>query len=177
MLGDGWSADIPSHLLTPFAHPSHTLYLPLTTHTPLQVHSVPVLADWSVDTLAAVLAEPLPCFYVLANTRALPAAEAEARAEEIGTNLRAAAARVGIDPARLGVVSRGDSTLRGHFPHETDALARGLGWAEPATLLAPFFFEGGRLTAHGPRHARRPAVPPPPIPTAALAWPPTPRRA
>ena len=52
-------------------------------------------------TLAAVLAEPLPCFYVLANTRALPAAEAAARAEEIGTNLRAAAARVGIDPARI----------------------------------------------------------------------------
>ena len=80
----------------------------------MQVHSVPVLADWSVDTLAAVLAEPLPCFYVLANTRALPAAEAAARAEEIGTNLRAAAARVGIDPARLGVVSRRDSTPRGH---------------------------------------------------------------
>jgi hypothetical protein len=147
----------------------------------VQVHSVPVLADWSVDTLAAVLAEPLPCFYVLANTRALPAAEAAARAEEIGTNLRAAAARVGIDPARLGVVSRGDSTLRGHVPHETDALARGLGWAEPATLLAPFFFEGGRLTAHGPRRAR-PTAPPPPAATAATAIKPTacplpPRRA
>ena len=68
-----------------------------------------------MKTLATVLAEPLPCFYVLANTRALPTAEAVARAEEIGANLRAAAATAGIDPARLGVVSRGDSTLCGSW--------------------------------------------------------------
>lgn len=92
--------------------------------------------------------QDIPCFYVLANTRALPQAEAAARAEEIGTNLRVAAVRIGIDPRALGVVSRGDSTLRGHYPAETDALARGLGWASPAVLLAPFFLEGKRYTAH-----------------------------
>ena len=71
-----------------------------------------------------------------------------ARAEEIGANLRAAAERIGLPPTAIGVVSRGDSTLRGHYPHETDALASGLGTPDTATLLAPFFFEGGRLTAY-----------------------------
>ena len=40
------------------------------------VHSVPVLADWSVDSLEAALREDVPCFYVLSNTRALPRDEA-----------------------------------------------------------------------------------------------------
>ena len=70
------------------------------------------------------LAEDVPCFYVLANTRALPPAAAIERAEEIGRNLRLAACRLGLDPAAISVVSRGDSTLRGHYPAETDALAR-----------------------------------------------------
>eukprot|EP00441_Pelagodinium_beii_P001905 CAMPEP_0197696254 /NCGR_PEP_ID=MMETSP1338-20131121/116403_1 /TAXON_ID=43686 ORGANISM="Pelagodinium beii, Strain RCC1491" /NCGR_SAMPLE_ID=MMETSP1338 /ASSEMBLY_ACC=CAM_ASM_000754 /LENGTH=111 /DNA_ID=CAMNT_0043279345 /DNA_START=19 /DNA_END=350 /DNA_ORIENTATION=- len=94
-----------------------------------------------------------PCFYVLANTRALPEAEAVARAEEIGRNLAAAAKDAGLGPL-TSVVSRGDSTLRGHYPAETDAIARGLGWgvpgsgvAAPTIILAPFFKEGGRLTA------------------------------
>jgi fructose/tagatose bisphosphate aldolase/uncharacterized protein YgbK (DUF1537 family) len=113
------------------------------------VHGVPVLADWSVPTLAAALAEDVPCFYVLANTRALSPDAAAARAGEIGANLRLAAGSLGLDPlTQLAVVSRGDSTLRGHYPLETDSLAAGLGWHEPATLLAPFFLEGGRLTAH-----------------------------
>jgi uncharacterized protein YgbK (DUF1537 family) len=117
------------------------------------VHSVPVLADWSVSGLASVVTMDRPCFYILANTRALPRAEAAARAEEIGRNLQAAATEAGVGPL-TAVVSRGDSTLRGHYPFETDALARGLGWgvkggraARPTIVLAPFFKEGGRLTA------------------------------
>ena len=47
------------------------------------------------------------------------------RAAEIGRNLRAAAARRGLPLRALSVVSRGDSTLRGHYPAETNALAEG----------------------------------------------------
>jgi len=120
------------------------------------VHSVPVLADWSVETLSDALASDVPCFYVLANTRALAVKAAKARAEQIGANLRRAALRLGLDPRGLGVVSRGDSTLRGHYPAETDALARGLQWVEPVVLLAPFFLEGGRLTAHDMHYVKGP---------------------
>ncbi|MCL6629535.1 MAG: hypothetical protein K6U00_08040, partial [Armatimonadetes bacterium] len=44
------------------------------------------------------------------------------------------------------IVSRSDSTLRGHFPEEAQALADGLGSEFDAWLLIPFFLEGGRFT-------------------------------
>ncbi len=44
------------------------------------------------------------------------------------------------------MVSRSDSTLRGHYPGEVDALAEGLGQRFDATLIIPFFLEGGRYT-------------------------------
>jgi uncharacterized protein YgbK (DUF1537 family) len=47
-------------------------------------------------------------------------------------------------------VMRGDSTLRGHFAAESDALARVLaraGRPPHGLLLVPFFAEGGRVTA------------------------------
>lgn len=127
------------------------------------VHSVPVLAAWDVDGLAPVLSMDRPCFYMLANTRALAPDEACARAEEIGSNLRAAAAKAGVGPL-TSVVSRGDSTLRGHYPGETAALAKGLSWGvegsdveAPTVVLAPFFAEGGRLTAEGVHYVKGPA--------------------
>jgi len=45
-------------------------------------------------------------------------------------------------------VSRGDSTLRGHYPLEVEVLAAELGPFD-ATLLAPAFLEGGRTTRAG----------------------------
>jgi len=44
--------------------------------------------------------------------------------------------------------SRCDSTRRGHYPGEVEALAEGLGQAFDGTLIVPFFQEGGRLTIH-----------------------------
>jgi len=60
------------------------------------------------------------------------------------------------------VVSRSDSTLRGHFPLETDALSEVLGPFD-GVLLIPFFETGGRHTindvhylAEAQREATRP---------------------
>jgi uncharacterized protein YgbK (DUF1537 family) len=44
------------------------------------------------------------------------------------------------------VVSRSDSTLRGHFPGEIQRLATELGAGFDAWLIVPFFLEGGRYT-------------------------------
>jgi uncharacterized protein YgbK (DUF1537 family) len=49
---------------------------------------------------------------------------------------------------RWMVVSRGDSTLRGHFPLEVEVLHGELGPFD-ATLLAPAFLPGGRTTVAG----------------------------
>ncbi|HWA84946.1 MAG TPA: four-carbon acid sugar kinase family protein [Opitutus sp.] len=107
------------------------------------VHDVPVLTEWSVAGLATELAAPGGCFYILTNTRAVAAERASAINREIGRNLLSAARQSG---RKFRVISRSDSTLRGHFPAETDALAETLGGGFAATLLVPAFFEGGRIT-------------------------------
>lgn len=109
------------------------------------VYDVPVLTTWDVDLLAAELTAPGPVFYILTNSRSLPLAEAQAMNREIGAALLAAGQRAGRD---FTVVSRSDSTLRGHYPGETDALAAALELADAPTLIIPYFREGGRYTIH-----------------------------
>lgn len=107
------------------------------------VHGIPVLTEWSPAALAAELANDLPCFYILTNSRSLPLVQAQALNAAIARNLVEASTEVGKD---FVVVSRSDSTLRGHYPGETDALAQALGGGFDATLLIPFFLEGRRYT-------------------------------
>lgn len=110
------------------------------------VHGVTVLTEWSVATLAAELARRETCFFILTNTRALPHANAVAVNQEIARHLTAAAQRSGRD---FSLVSRSDSTLRGHFPGETDTLAEALEHKFDGLVLMPAFPEGGRVTIHG----------------------------
>ena len=107
------------------------------------VHGVPVLTEWSTGSLAQVLAEPEPVFYILTNSRSMPAAQARTLNLDIARHLLAASRATG---RRFVVVSRSDSTLRGHYPHEIEALAEGLGQPCDGTLIVPFFLEGGRYT-------------------------------
>lgn len=107
------------------------------------VHHVPVLTTWEADALAAELAAPGPVFYILTNSRSLPLPEAQALNVAIGRALVEAGAASGRD---FEAVSRSDSTLRGHYPGEVDALAAALGHRVDATLIIPFFLEGGRYT-------------------------------
>ena len=107
------------------------------------VHGVPVLTEWPVDALRAELENDLPAVYLLTNSRSLPLPEAQALNREIGRNLSEAARSAG---RGIAVVSRSDSTLRGHFPGEVEALAGALETAFDAWLIIPFFLEGGRYT-------------------------------
>ena len=112
------------------------------------VHGVPVLTTWLVEDLRWALEQPSPTFYVLTNSRSLPEDEATAMNREISSNLAAASGMTGTD---FVVTSRGDSTLRGHFPAETDALAdaisEGPGGGIDGVILCPCYLEAGRLTA------------------------------
>jgi uncharacterized protein YgbK (DUF1537 family) len=107
------------------------------------VHGIPVLTGWSEEALAAELKRPEAAFYLLTNSRSMTAAEARALNREIGRRLRQAAEKVG---AAVAVVSRSDSTLRGHFPAEVEALCAGLERPALPCLVIPFFLEGGRYT-------------------------------
>ncbi|MBD2486651.1 four-carbon acid sugar kinase family protein [Aulosira sp. FACHB-615] len=114
------------------------------------VHSCLLLMRWDVDTLRIGLRDESPIFFVLTNTRALPPESAAAVTREVCQNLKQAIAAEGVND--FLVVSRSDSTLRGHYPIETDAIADELGSFD-AHFLVPAFFvgeasrrEGGRIT-------------------------------
>ncbi|HEX2181732.1 MAG TPA: four-carbon acid sugar kinase family protein [Rubrobacteraceae bacterium] len=118
------------------------------------VHGVPVLTTWGVSDLRWALSQHSPTFYVLTNSRSLPREEATALNREIADNL-AQAAGPSVD---FEVVSRSDSTLRGHYPAETDALAQALGErgrAPDALVICPAFFEAGRITVDDLHWVRR----------------------
>lgn len=114
------------------------------------VHSCLLLTRWDVDTLVEALDDESPLFFVLSNTRGLDAAQAADVTREICVNLRAALDRLAGQgrPIQPLIVSRSDSTLRGHYPVETDVIAEELGPFE-AHFLVPAFFEGGRITRDG----------------------------
>jgi uncharacterized protein YgbK (DUF1537 family) len=102
------------------------------------------------DALIAETVRARPAaVYVLTNSRSLPEGEAVAVNRRIGRVL----GRCAGDGVSLTLVSRSDSTLRGHFPAESDALADG--WQQTggpplrATLLCPAFPAAGRLTIGG----------------------------
>jgi uncharacterized protein YgbK (DUF1537 family) len=107
------------------------------------VHSCLLLTQWDVETLKLGLTDAAPIFFILTNTRALTATEAADITREVCRNLKVALAEVKI--ADFLVVSRSDSTLRGHYPIETDVIAAELGGFD-AHFLMPAFFEGGRIT-------------------------------
>ena len=114
------------------------------------VHSCLLLTRWDVETLKQGLQDAAPLFFVLTNTRGMSAVRAAELTREVCRNLREAldeleAAGHSINPL---LVSRSDSTLRGHYPVETDVIAEELGPFD-AHFMVPAFFEGGRRTING----------------------------
>ena len=109
------------------------------------VHGMPVLTGWSIAALEKELQDVGPGFFILTNSRSLAPAAAAALNREIGANLRCAMSAIGIP---VEIISRSDSTLRGHFPDELDALMEAMGDPSLPRILIPCFFEGGRLTAN-----------------------------
>lgn len=107
------------------------------------VHSCLLLTRWDVDTLRIGLADAAPIMFVLTNTRSLTPEDATNVTREVCQNLKIAIAAENIQ--EFMIVSRSDSTLRGHYPIETDAIAEELGGFD-AHFLVPAFFEGGRFT-------------------------------
>lgn len=111
------------------------------------VRDVSVITRWHVDDIRWALRRPGPGFYILTNTRSLTAADAADRLREIVGNCMTAARQENV---RVALVSRGDSTLRGHFPLEVQTIAGLSGDDAPHTIvLAPAYIEAGRITVAG----------------------------
>jgi len=109
------------------------------------VHSCLLLMHWDVETLGLGLKDDAPIFFILTNTRSLTPEAAASVTREVCHHLKLALAAEKITD--FLVVSRSDSTLRGHYPIETDVIAEELGPFD-AHFLVPAFFEGGRITRY-----------------------------
>lgn len=107
------------------------------------IHSCLLLTRWDPETLKLGLQDSSPIRFILTNTRSLPPAKAEEVTRSVCRALKQAMGELGWERALF--VSRSDSTLRGHYPLETDVMAAELGPFD-AHFLVPAFFEGGRIT-------------------------------
>jgi len=110
------------------------------------VHDIDVITSWDTDAIMQMLNEEKKLFFVLTNSRSFSAEKTEKVHREIAKNACEAAQKVGKE---ILFISRGDSTLRGHFPLETQTLRTALeeeGLHFDGELLCPFFREGGRFT-------------------------------
>ena len=101
------------------------------------VHSCLLLTQWDVETLKLGLTDAVPIFFILTNTRALTPNQAAEVTREVCRNLKLALSETGT--TNFLVVSRSDSTLRGHYPIETDVIAAELGRFRCTFLDASLF--------------------------------------
>ena len=118
------------------------------------VHDVPVLTSWDDDDLRWAFAQPAGTFFVLTNSRSLGEQATRDLLADVDGRLQRIAAELGTE---VVVLSRCDSTLRGHYPLETDVLqaaATRRGAPYDAVLLAPAYFDAGRVTVDDVHYAR-----------------------
>jgi uncharacterized protein YgbK (DUF1537 family) len=115
------------------------------------VHDVEVVTRWTAETLRTRFAAEEAGFFVLTNSRSLDRPAATDLAFRLGRRLRVESARA---HRAVSLISRSDSTLRGHFPAEVDALAEGFGLEDARVLLVPFFGEAGRITVDDVHYVR-----------------------
>lgn len=103
------------------------------------VNDVPIITSWETDLLAATIASH-KFFFILTNSRAYPAAEAARINKEIVERVNRIAGK-----NSFKIISRSDSTLRGHFLEETTSLLETAGPFD-GLIIVPYFGDGNRFT-------------------------------
>ena len=111
------------------------------------VHDVSVYTDWEEESIRKGFEEKEAMFFILTNSRSFSVEETTKVHQDIAARVAKVARELGQD---FMIISRGDSTLRGHYPLETQLLADDLtkneGVVIDGEIICPFFPEGGRYT-------------------------------
>jgi uncharacterized protein YgbK (DUF1537 family) len=110
------------------------------------VKDLPVYTQWTEDLLEDGFQQSNNMFYILTNSRALNEEETTALHKEISSNIEKVSQR--LNHPYL-IISRGDSTLRGHFYLEPKVLNDASTSGFDAVFYLPEFFEGNRFTYKG----------------------------
>lgn len=119
------------------------------------VHDISVYTDWKPESMCKAFREKNRLFYILTNSRGLTEEETEKAHREIAASVDGAAKECGMD---YFIISRSDSTLRGHYPLETQILREEYEKRNHCVIdgeiICPFFQEGGRFTIHNIHYVR-----------------------
>jgi uncharacterized protein YgbK (DUF1537 family) len=111
------------------------------------VHDISVYTDWTENSIEKGFAEENSMFFILTNSRGFTSSETEKAQKEIAENIAKVAKKNNQD---FTIISRSDSTLRGHYPRETKVLKEtvevNLNVKFDGEVIMPFFKEGGRFT-------------------------------
>lgn len=111
------------------------------------VHDISVYTNWEKETICQGFEEKNNLFYILTNSRGFTAEQTTAAHNEISAVVDEVARETGREYI---FISRSDSTLRGHYPLETEILKanyeKNTGKTIDGEILCPFFKEGGRFT-------------------------------
>jgi len=111
------------------------------------VHDIFVITDWGKDWIKKGLSDERSVLYILTNTRSYNAEKTENINREIVQNIVDVTKEMGIN---YSIISRSDSTLRGHYPLEInvlqDELLKTADVQISGHLIVPAFFEAQRYT-------------------------------
>lgn len=111
------------------------------------VHDVHVYTDWTYRSILEGFREETRMFFILTNSRSMTQTETREVHSQIAHNVLKASQEC---TKPFVLISRSDSTLRGHFPLETETLRREIercgGPSYDGEIICPFFSEGGRYT-------------------------------
>lgn len=111
------------------------------------VHDISVYTDWSYESVSQGFQEKNKVFYILTNSRGFTEEQTSKAHRDIGAMIARVAGEQGRDYL---IVSRSDSTLRGHYPLETMMLQEQwehhTGKKVDGEIICPYFKEGGRFT-------------------------------
>jgi len=110
------------------------------------VHDIPVITDWSTESIKWGFSQGINAFFILTNSRSLSKEDAEELVGKIVKNVSNIATELELT---YSFFLRGDSTLRGHFLQEIE-IAKDAKKQESAqkqiVIFAPAYFEAGRIT-------------------------------
>ncbi|MFV0504934.1 MAG: four-carbon acid sugar kinase family protein [Lachnospirales bacterium] len=119
------------------------------------VHNVSVYTDWTEESIRRGFLEESKVFYILTNSRGLIIQETTDVHKEIAKNINKVAKELSKD---YFIISRGDSTLRGHYPLETQILKEEIEknneYKIDGEIICPFFKEGGRYTINNVHYVK-----------------------
>ncbi len=115
------------------------------------VHDVPILFSYDTELIKNLFEEKTHMFFILMNTRSMTPENASLEISAAMKSILQASEATG---RIFEVVSRSDSTLRGHFPLELDVISKYLHDRNYTYCLIPAFFQGGRYTYNDNHYVR-----------------------